>query len=244
MTAGRVARARRGALAAAGVSIILLLAASSGASASAGTTTDGLVGPVKVDVNVTGILGPTAAPSAPAVPTPGTAPAVPGGTQLAHVLLRNTSGKAVGRVELRSLGSGGTAVQVSVWGLSAGFHGFHVHAVGVCNPGGPEAFESAGGHFNPTGSAEGMQAGAFPPLLVGPDGSAEAQFIDGGLRLPDLFGTTGTAIVVHALPDNLGNIPVRYTSGGKPGPDETTMKTGDSGARIACGVISSPAAGG
>jgi Cu-Zn family superoxide dismutase len=49
----------------------------------------------------------------------------------------------------------------------------------------------------------------------------------------------GSAVIVHAGPDNYGNIPVRYTSAGaaSPGPDGATVATGDAGARIACGVV-------
>ncbi|RDU37162.1 hypothetical protein DRW41_10810 [Neobacillus piezotolerans] len=45
------------------------------------------------------------------------------------------------------------------------------------------------------------------------------------------------AVIVHANPDNFGNIPDRYQTDGKPGPDEATLKTGDAGDRQACGVI-------
>jgi Cu-Zn family superoxide dismutase len=51
----------------------------------------------------------------------------------------------------------------------------------------------------------------------------------------------GTAIVIHAGADNFGNIPAdRYNQvNGAPGPDQTTMMTGDAGKRVACGVIGS-----
>ena len=51
-----------------------------------------------------------------------------------------------------------------------------------------------------------------------------------------------TALIIHEGPDNFGNIPPRYTQqNGAPGPDQETMSTGDSGRRIACGVIGSTA---
>jgi Cu-Zn family superoxide dismutase len=51
----------------------------------------------------------------------------------------------------------------------------------------------------------------------------------------------GTSIVIHAGADNFGNIPAdRYNQvNGAPGPDQTTMSTGDAGKRVACGVIGS-----
>jgi Cu-Zn family superoxide dismutase len=50
----------------------------------------------------------------------------------------------------------------------------------------------------------------------------------------DLFDLDGSAIIVHANPDNYANIPKdRYD----PDPDATTLATGDAGGRVACGVI-------
>lgn len=83
----------------------------------------------------------------------------------AHVILRNAQGDQIGSVNLTT-DHGTTLVSVRASGLTPGFHGFHVHSAGVCDPGGPVPFASAGGHFNPTGTAEGMQVGAFPVLLA------------------------------------------------------------------------------
>jgi Cu-Zn family superoxide dismutase len=60
-----------------------------------------------------------------------------------------------------------------------------------------------------------------------------------GFTKDDLLTGKGTAIVIHAGADNFGNIPAdRYTQvNGSPGPDQTTMSTGDAGKRVACGVI-------
>ncbi len=158
-----------------------------------------------------------------------------------HVILRNARGGGIGYVDLTS-SEGATQVSVRAWDLTPGFHGFHIHAAGVCDPGGTAPFASAGGHFNPTGTAEGMQAGAFPVLLAGKDGTASADFRDGNVTLSQLFGPSGTSIVVHAMPDNYANIPARYTSGGVAGPDTETQMTGDGGTRVACGVIAAPTA--
>lgn len=59
----------------------------------------------------------------------------------------------------------------------------------------------------------------------------------------DLRNGSGTALIIHQDPGNFGNIPpARYTQkNGTPGPDEETLATGDSGKRVACGVIA-PAA--
>jgi Cu-Zn family superoxide dismutase len=44
-------------------------------------------------------------------------------------------------------------------------------------------------------------------------------------------------LILHALADNCANIPDRYQTGGVPGPDATTLATGDAGGRLACGLI-------
>jgi Cu-Zn family superoxide dismutase len=69
-------------------------------------------------------------------------------------------------------------------------------------------------------------------LLVKSDGTGEASFETDRFALTDLFDEDGSAIIVHALPDNYANIPERYGE-----VDQVTLETGDSGERIACGVI-------
>jgi Cu-Zn family superoxide dismutase len=169
-----------------------------------------------------------------------------GGSQISSrrdhvkVLLKDVKGKRVAQVDIEAVRQGGNRVTVHAWDLTPGFHAIHIHAAGVCDPAGAKPFASAGGHFNPTGAAEGMQAGAFPVLLAGANGEAQAQFLDGNFTIRDLVGVKGAAIVIHAGPDNYANIPNRYAVNGVAGPDAETQMTGDAGARFACGVVSSP----
>jgi hypothetical protein len=72
----------------------------------------------------------------------------------------------------------------------------------------------------------------MPVLLVNNDGTGEASFKTDRFTLKDLFDEDGSAIMVHALPDNYANIPERYGE-----VDQETLATGDSGERIACGAI-------
>jgi Cu-Zn family superoxide dismutase len=150
------------------------------------------------------------------------------------VQLVDASGADAGVVKLTKQGPN-VIVRAQAEGLTPGFHGFHVHSVGECVP----PFTSAGGHYNPTGSGHGSHAGDMPSLLVLDDGTAQLQFATDNFTIAELFDADGTAIVVHALPDNFANIPTRYqsTTEGTFGPDSATLATGDAGGRVACGVV-------
>jgi superoxide dismutase, Cu-Zn family len=150
------------------------------------------------------------------------------------VELRNADGAEIGFVKLSKQG-GKVIVRGEVSGLTPGFHGFHVHAIGECVP----PFTSAGGHYNPGGVGHGSHAGDMPSLLVLDDGTAEAEFATDNYAIGDLFDADGSAIIVHAGADNFANIPTRYqsTTEGVFGPDSATLATGDAGARAACGVV-------
>jgi superoxide dismutase, Cu-Zn family len=152
-----------------------------------------------------------------------------GGVTAAQAVLKNAQGATVANVTLTSVGNA-VRVQVSAKNLTSGFHGFHIHAVGMCNP--PD-FASAGAHFNPTEATHPNHAGDMPWLLAGQEGNATADFITDRFKIQDLFGTKGTSIIIHAGADNFANIPTRYT----PPADATTLGTGDAGTRFACGVI-------
>ncbi len=122
-------------------------------------------------------------------------------------------------------------VLANLRGLPPGFHGFHLHTTGRCDR---PSFTSAGGHFNPTGANHPEHAGDMPVLHVNADGTATAAFLTDRFGVEQLFDADGSAIIVHAAPDNYANIPPeRYD----PDPDEATLSTGDAGGRIACGVV-------
>lgn len=144
----------------------------------------------------------------------------------ARALLKNGQGADVGTALLRPV-EGGVKVTLEVHGLPPGTHAFHVHAVGKCDD--PE-FKSAGPHFNPghrkhgLRNPEGHHAGDLPNLVVGADGTGKAETVVRGVTLGEgptsLLGPEGTALVVHASPD-----------------DEVSDPAGNAGARIACGVV-------
>lgn len=154
----------------------------------------------------------------------------------AETILRDKDGVAIGEVRFRTKGDV-TRVRVSVRDATRGFHGFHVHSTGLCESG--KGFTTAGGHYAGDGGAHGDHDGDMPPLLVSGDGSAAAEFVTDRFTTDDLLDADGSAVILHAGPDNLANIPDRYRSSqsSSPGPDAATLAAGDAGARYACGVI-------
>lgn len=150
--------------------------------------------------------------------------------------LKDVENKTVGTVSFL-VHDGHVQIVASIEGLEPGHHGFHVHENGVCEPDAVEGpFTTAGGHFNPDGKMHSGHAGDMPSLYVNEDGSAAYSATFDRLTI-DQLKEEELAVIVHSNPDNFGNIPDRYQAEGKPGPDETTMKTGDAGDRQACGVI-------
>ncbi|WP_406312467.1 superoxide dismutase family protein [Streptosporangium sp. NBC_01639] len=182
-------------------------------------------------------VSPPPEPSGP--PEPSTPP---GQADSARALIKDVQGNVVGMMRVDSR-DGKTRIRVAVRGLPPGFHGFHIHNKGVCDPkstdpatGSP--FFSAGVHLNPGSDSHPGHSGDLPSLLVGKDGAGRATAVTDRFQVRQLLTGNGTSIVIHARPDNQANIPERYGVNGSPGPDAETLKTGDSGARIACGVIS------
>jgi Cu-Zn family superoxide dismutase len=178
------------------------------------------------------------------------AAALPPGTQRLSTQLKAPDGSAVANATL-DFANGYATVTVETAAphiLTPGFHGMHIHSTGKCEAnsvaptGGPPGdFNSAGGHFQVPGHTGHPASGDLTSLEVRADGSAKLVTTTDSFTAQDLLNTPGTALIIHANPDNFGNIPPdRYTQkNGAPGPDQETLATGDSGKRVACGVIGS-----
>lgn len=127
-------------------------------------------------------------------------------------------------------------VRVELSGLAPGIYGLAVHENGDCQR--PD-FLSAGDHWDLGNSAHPNHTGDLLPILVMADGTTNAQYRIDSFRMADLLAGDGSSIVLAAEPDNFAHIPTRYQSslGGPAGPDAVTLATGDTGARLACGVV-------
>lgn len=112
----------------------------------------------------------------------------------------------------------GTLVVTRLLGLpEPGFHGLHIHEKGDCSTGGDVAFAGAGGHYNPTGADHPQHAGDLPPILALSDGVALSAVYTDRFKPSQVIGRS---VVLHDMPDDLHSQPA-----------------GNSGARVACGVI-------
>ena len=145
--------------------------------------------------------------------------------KLATAVLRSANGAPAGTALVAASGNEVT-ITVAAIGLPQGAHGLHLHMVGSCEA---PTFASAGGHLNPhamqhgTANPAGSHLGDLPNLVVDSYGAGTitAEFRDGRTSAEAaLFDGDGTAIVIHADPDDLKTDP-----------------SGNSGTRLACGVL-------
>ena len=164
---------------------------------------------------------------------PGAAFAQGGGMATAE--LEDADGNPVGSATFTE-GPGGVNINVNLQpgqqAVEPGEHGIHLHRVGSISP----DFEAAGEHFNPTdaqhgfNNSEGPHGGDLENIIVNEDGSAGYQTtaalvtLSGGQN--SLLDSDGSALVIHQSAD-----------------DYQTDPSGESGDRVAAGVITASATG-
>ncbi len=181
---------------------------------------------MKIRLGVVGLAA-TLAAGAGCVPAPPVTTATPGATAEASVIMHNRTGDRLGTLRLEQT-ENGLRIRGQLSGLPAGSLGFHVHEVGRCDR---PSFDSAGEHFAPGDNEHGFlnprgpHAGDMRNLRVGANGHvnldalAERVSLTPGTR-NSIVGGEGKSLIIHQSPD-----------------DYVTDPSGNSGDRIACGII-------
>lgn len=141
----------------------------------------------------------------------------------------NSDGNEIGTAELTETKKG-VKIRLTLRGVEPGEKAVHFHETAKCDP---PKFTTAGAHFNPSkkehgfDNPKGYHAGDLPNLVISKNGAVDFEIITSNVTLEkgkknSLLDEDGSALVIHAGPD-----------------DYVTDPSGNSGDRIACGIIES-----
>src|SRR6056300_652462 len=146
-------------------------------------------------------------------------------TTVAQCILEH-SDKVKGTILLMQAPGTPTLIKGTITGLTPGDHGFHIHEFGDMSKG----CESMGGHYNPDDATHGDldkgHVGDLGNITADDNGTASFSIEANSVDLIGDHSVVGRGLVVHADQDDLGQ-----------GGDEESLKTGNAGDRLACGVI-------
>jgi superoxide dismutase, Cu-Zn family len=148
----------------------------------------------------------------------------------ASAVIADAQGTTIGTAYLTANADHSVTIRLDARNLPPGPHGIHFHAVGACDR---PAFTTAGAHFNPAARMHGLDNQAGPhngdlPNLIA-DAKGQATYSATTDRVTITPGPTSlldqdlSAIVIHAAAD-----------------DQKTDPAGNSGARLACGIVLIP----
>lgn len=126
------------------------------------------------------------------------------------------------------LGSNKTLININLENVPQGEHEFHIHNSGDLR----EGCTSLCSYFNPYNKSHGgpldkvRHVGDLGNIKPNKNGVVKTRFYDHMIKLRGRNNIIGRSVVIHADADDLGK-----------GHDEESLKTGNAGKRIACGVI-------
>ncbi|RJN31837.1 superoxide dismutase family protein [Nesterenkonia natronophila] len=191
----------------------------------------------------------------------------PSDEPFAEAELADVAGNDVGRISFAEAEEdAGVQVRLEAWGLGPGFRGVSIHERGACEAQSTNELGQIGDFYSAGGSLKGDhvedmdviegegeleaetpgvadaegevahtdRAGSLPNLLVNEDESGYLEVVTDRLSEDLLLEGDGRAVIIHSAPDHHGNVPERYAPYG---PDVVSETTGDTGDRVACGVV-------